>query len=135
MSSQSSTRYLPIAKMDNPALSGSSGDVEADCNTVEASLPATCSSQQLMPPSSDTDSVGVQRPATGITRTQWFTVVVLCFVNLINYMDRFTIAGRQRNDTLAAKPNVHNSLLLFNLGSLCQVFERSSVCLRHFELD
>ncbi|XP_012160126.1 protein spinster isoform X1 [Ceratitis capitata] len=93
MSSQSSTRYLPIAKMDNPALSGSSGDVEADCNTVEASLPATCSSQQLMPPSSDTDSVGVQRPATGITRTQWFTVVVLCFVNLINYMDRFTIAG------------------------------------------
>lgn len=79
--------------MDNPALSGSSGDVEADSNSVEASLPATCSSQQLMPSSSDTDSVGVQPPTTGITRTQWFTVVVLCFVNLINYMDRFTIAG------------------------------------------
>nr|XP_014102872.1 protein spinster isoform X2 [Bactrocera oleae] len=93
MSSQSSARYLPITKMDNPALSGSSGDVEADSNSVEASLPATCSSQQLMPSSSDTDSVGVQPPTTGITRTQWFTVVVLCFVNLINYMDRFTIAG------------------------------------------
>lgn len=26
-------------------------------------------------------------------RTAWFTVIVLCFVNLINYMDRFTIAG------------------------------------------
>ncbi|XP_062553552.1 protein spinster isoform X1 [Armigeres subalbatus] len=25
--------------------------------------------------------------------TAWFTVIVLCFVNLINYMDRFTIAG------------------------------------------
>ncbi|XP_039954389.1 protein spinster isoform X2 [Bactrocera tryoni] len=93
MSSQSSARYLPISKMDNPALSGSSGDVEADSNSVEASLPATCSSQQLMPPNSDTDSVVVQPPTTGITRTQWFTVVVLCFVNLINYMDRFTIAG------------------------------------------
>ncbi|XP_050322844.1 protein spinster isoform X2 [Bactrocera neohumeralis] len=93
MSSQSSARYLPITKMDNPALSGSSGDVEADSNSVEASLPATCSSQQLMPPNSDTDSVVVQPPTTGITRTQWFTVVVLCFVNLINYMDRFTIAG------------------------------------------
>lgn len=27
-------------------------------------------------------------------RKAWFTVIVLCFVNLINYMDRFTIAGR-----------------------------------------
>nr|XP_019547728.2 protein spinster isoform X2 [Aedes albopictus] len=26
-------------------------------------------------------------------RKAWFTVIVLCFVNLINYMDRFTIAG------------------------------------------
>ncbi|XP_054737254.1 protein spinster [Anastrepha obliqua] len=94
MSSQSSTRYLPITTtMDNPALSGSSGDVEADSNSVEASLPATCSSQQLMPPPSDTDSAVLQQPSTGITKTQWFTVVVLCFVNLINYMDRFTIAG------------------------------------------
>ncbi|XP_067632578.1 protein spinster isoform X1 [Eurosta solidaginis] len=93
-SHSSSTRYLPITtRMDNPALTGSSGDVEADSHTVEASLPATCSSQQLMPPSSDTDSVGTQRPSTGITKTQWFTVAVLCFVNLINYMDRFTIAG------------------------------------------
>ncbi|CAL7947515.1 unnamed protein product [Xylocopa violacea] len=28
-----------------------------------------------------------------ITRTDWLTVCVLCFVNLINYMDRFTVAG------------------------------------------
>lgn len=30
-----------------------------------------------------------------ITRQEWFTVIVLCFVNLINYMDRFTIAGKK----------------------------------------
>ncbi|XP_014478043.1 PREDICTED: protein spinster isoform X1 [Dinoponera quadriceps] len=28
-----------------------------------------------------------------INRSDWITVAVLCFVNLINYMDRFTIAG------------------------------------------
>lgn len=28
-----------------------------------------------------------------ISRIDWITVSVLCFVNLINYMDRFTIAG------------------------------------------
>lgn len=28
-----------------------------------------------------------------ITKTQIVTVIVLCYVNLINYMDRFTVAG------------------------------------------
>lgn len=28
-----------------------------------------------------------------ISVSDWITVSVLCFVNLINYMDRFTIAG------------------------------------------
>ncbi|KAG7188248.1 hypothetical protein KM043_016110 [Ampulex compressa] len=31
--------------------------------------------------------------AMTITASDWMTVAVLCFVNLINYMDRFTIAG------------------------------------------
>lgn len=36
----------------------------------------------------------VSSTGTGrVSRTAWFTVIVLCFVNLINYMDRFTIAG------------------------------------------
>ncbi|XP_055310032.1 protein spinster isoform X1 [Sitodiplosis mosellana] len=30
---------------------------------------------------------------SSITYSEWFCVGVLCFVNLINYMDRFTIAG------------------------------------------
>jgi len=37
----------------------------------------------------------------GVTRKQWIAVIVLCFINLINYMDRFTVAG-----------NLHNILIL-----------------------
>lgn len=85
-------------------------------------LPSTNSSQQLM--GGDTESVTasfdavsnadvatnsgscdtIKRPGSrnsrqydgfaSITYTEWFTVIVLCFVNLINYMDRFTIAGK-----------------------------------------
>lgn len=29
-----------------------------------------------------------------VSSKMWFTVGVLCFINLINYMDRFTIAGK-----------------------------------------
>lgn len=81
---------------------------------------STNSSQQLM--NADTDSVtasgsvissiegddgGIdvtKRPSSqnshqyngisSITYSEWFAVGVLCFVNLINYMDRFTIAGK-----------------------------------------
>lgn len=55
-------------------------------------MPSTHSSQQLMPSDSPPASPTVPG-AVGITKMQWFTVIVLCFVNLINYMDRFTIAG------------------------------------------
>ncbi|XP_053684627.1 protein spinster isoform X2 [Sabethes cyaneus] len=81
-------------------------------------LPATNSQQRLMPVDSDSvsssldeadpdappghrhltrlpenDSELVITTSSSVTRTAWFTVAVLCFVNLINYMDRFTIAG------------------------------------------
>lgn len=63
-------------------------------------LPSTDSSQQLMTDSVSLDSNGSRRRSSreyagfgGISATEWFTVLVLCFVNLINYMDRFTIAG------------------------------------------
>lgn len=46
-------------------------------------------------PAYDDGSVTVSSNSSGrVSRTAWFTVIVLCFVNLINYMDRFTIAGR-----------------------------------------
>ncbi|XP_039484708.1 protein spinster isoform X2 [Drosophila santomea] len=97
------------------------GSREDVANLSPLGLPTTYSSQQLMP--SDTDSMEEERhrlrphhhhhhplgehhhipgiPPSAVVpsrlssvgRSQWFTVTVLCFVNLINYMDRFTIAG------------------------------------------
>ncbi|XP_073848475.1 lysolipid transporter protein spinster isoform X1 [Musca autumnalis] len=101
--------YQPIptttVTMDNPAMTRSTTSSDDGDQTGAGGLPSTYSSQQLMPPS-DSDSVDDTRQrqnsstincAPGarrcVTRSQWFTVGVLCFVNLINYMDRFTIAG------------------------------------------
>ncbi|XP_017027540.1 protein spinster isoform X1 [Drosophila kikkawai] len=89
-------------------------DVANQANLSPIGLPQTYSSQQLMP--SDSDSMEEERQRlrpnqyggdpnipglqsavptrfAAVGRSQWFTVTVLCFVNLINYMDRFTIAG------------------------------------------
>lgn len=64
------------------------------------------SSQQLMPDSASVsaslESGDQDKPEPSyqynglrsIGKREWFTVSVLCFVNLINYMDRFTIAGK-----------------------------------------
>lgn len=68
--------------MDNNSITDSGGSY---------GMPSTHSSQQLM--SSDCPTSSPTAPV-GITKMQWFTVTVLCFVNLINYMDRFTIAGK-----------------------------------------
>lgn len=72
-----------------------------------SNIPSTRSSQQLM--NADAESVLTEEDAkslsrrtrqseqqagfSSVTKSQWFTVFVLCFINLINYMDRFTIAG------------------------------------------
>ncbi|EDW09232.1 protein spinster isoform X1 [Drosophila mojavensis] len=109
MSLKNQQAYQPlpsaVAAMDNPAMSNSSsssGSNDDVAELVQSGLPATYSSQQLV--SSDSDSMERQhlrganivpepRSRPGISRKQWFAVSVLCFVNLINYMDRFTIAG------------------------------------------
>lgn len=68
-----------------------------------SNIPSTHSSQQLMN-DAEVESVLTEEDAkslsrrtrqteTSISKTQLFTVAVLCFINLINYMDRFTIAG------------------------------------------
>ncbi|XP_017049497.1 protein spinster isoform X2 [Drosophila ficusphila] len=124
--------YQPLptaAAMDNPAMiesSGSSGGSNSSeeggsredvANLSPHGLPATYSSQQLMPSDSDSmeerqrlrphhhhhhplgdlggipPSAAVPSRLASVVRSHWFTVPVLCFVNLINYMDRFTIAG------------------------------------------
>lgn len=71
-----------------------------------SNIPSTHSSQQLMSDAEsvlteeDTKSIGRRSrqsesatTLSGISSKEWFTVAVLCFINLINYMDRFTIAG------------------------------------------
>lgn len=81
-----------------------------------SNIPSTHSSQQLMSP--DAESVLTEEDAkslrrrnqqaeaslgfSSVTWSQWFTVAVLCFINLINYMDRFTIAGECLNHSLVA---------------------------------
>lgn len=73
-----------------------------------SNIPSTHSSQQLMN-NSDAESVLTEEDVKSLSRRsrqgevqggfqsvsskEWFTVGVLCFINLINYMDRFTIAG------------------------------------------
>lgn len=73
---------------------------EMESSSGNLGLPSTESSQQLMTDSVSLDSNGSRQRNSrlyagfgGISATEWFTVLVLCFVNLINYMDRFTIAG------------------------------------------
>lgn len=86
----------------------SNGGMEQSTAAVPASnLPTTYSSQHLIGGSSEDveqkEVVQLPRPgeddATTLTfmnvpKKHMFTVVVLCFINLINYMDRFTIAGK-----------------------------------------
>uniref|UniRef100_A0A2Y9D1M0 Major facilitator superfamily (MFS) profile domain-containing protein n=1 Tax=Anopheles dirus TaxID=7168 RepID=A0A2Y9D1M0_9DIPT len=103
------------AMMGSTATAGGGGGIQSN---PAGKIPATNSQQRLMP--TDTDSVASsmdeaelrvaprnQRGEETDTDTDtdttmtirsgsasaWFTVAVLCFVNLINYMDRFTIAG------------------------------------------
>uniref|UniRef100_A0A2M4A6V2 Putative sugar transporter/spinster transmembrane protein n=1 Tax=Anopheles triannulatus TaxID=58253 RepID=A0A2M4A6V2_9DIPT len=91
-----------------PALASVTGAIQSN---PAGKIPATNSQQRLMPtdsdsvsssqdegyiegaqPNGDDDTVTVTTTRDS-SASAWFTVAVLCFVNLINYMDRFTIAG------------------------------------------
>jgi hypothetical protein len=80
-----------------------------------STIPSTHSSQHLMSPEvesvmTEEDRKSMRRRSeneqtiSSVTKSQWFTVAVLCFINLINYMDRFTIAG-EYNEHLHACRN------------------------------
>lgn len=43
--------------------------------------------------STSDNSVEIHQPQSRLTKRQIISVAILCFVNLINYMDRYTIAG------------------------------------------
>lgn len=65
-------------------------------------LPTNNSSQQLVENADEnSEEIAITRdssPTNNNNRTisvkQWIVVIILCFVNLINYMDRFTLAGK-----------------------------------------
>lgn len=106
----STSKYQSLKVVSESAREGGSEEEEGGTNPAMASnvvstIPSTYSSQHLMSP--DNESVlteedrkslrrrgsEVEQTFSTVTSSQWFTVGVLCFINLINYMDRFTIAG------------------------------------------
>ena len=48
----------------------------------------------LFTPSNPHFESGEKASPNHITKTQWCAVAILTFINLINYMDRYTIAGK-----------------------------------------
>jgi hypothetical protein len=105
----SSSNNSSTENMDNPAFSTKPSGMSRESTSEDlgaiigpTNFPSTHSSQQLMP--SDSDSICEDPRNTTEERTEegsfgtvkykeWMCVITLCFINLINYMDRFTIAG------------------------------------------
>jgi hypothetical protein len=76
---------------------------------------------------------------SSVSKKEWFTVSVLCFINLINYMDRFTIAGKTHFTVMFTFAKIPLSSLgafaqtsrnpLFPLLGRVSLVRRFSVCL------
>lgn len=68
--------------------------------TMEVDIPQNHSQAELLHSGGDnTQSAGENaevevKTFKDVTTRQWIAIFILCFVNLINYMDRFTIAGQ-----------------------------------------
>ncbi|KAK5640850.1 hypothetical protein RI129_009397 [Pyrocoelia pectoralis] len=61
---------------------------------MEPGIPQNRSLQNLVDAEEHPDAVVVtNRSIRDVTLRDWITVIILCFINLINYMDRFTLAG------------------------------------------
>uniref|UniRef100_U5EK81 Putative sugar transporter/spinster transmembrane protein n=1 Tax=Corethrella appendiculata TaxID=1370023 RepID=U5EK81_9DIPT len=116
----STQKYQKVAT-DNQEAAANMDKTSSSSRGGVGNLPSTHSSQQLMPPDTESVSASINEQSEDssdstqntqqnhpfnsllnrldrITNSSWlsretFTVTVLCFVNLINYMDRFTIAG------------------------------------------
>lgn len=78
-------------------------------NMEPTNIPSNHSHQELISGGDECDSLRTVPSLTSVTdiagnRTrrcgyrnavgEWLTIIILCYVNLINYMDRFTIAGK-----------------------------------------
>lgn len=101
-----SLKVVHTQEFQTPDNSNNDEEATMSASNVVSTIPSTYSSQHLMSP--DSESViteedrkslrrrnsEVEQTLNRVTSSQWFTVGVLCFINLINYMDRFTIAGK-----------------------------------------
>lgn len=78
-------------------------------NMEPTNIPSNNSHQELISGGDECDSLRTDPSVTSVAdiagnrtrrccyRTsvgEWLTIIILCYVNLINYMDRFTIAGK-----------------------------------------
>jgi hypothetical protein len=78
-------------------------------NMEPANIPSNNSHRELMSGGEECDSLRTvpsltsvadiagnrtRRGGYGVIVGEWLTIIILCYVNLINYMDRFTIAGK-----------------------------------------
>lgn len=59
---------------------------------MEAEIPQNNSHQELVRAGDDGETCG--KTLRSVTVKEWIVVAILCFINLINYMDRFTLAGK-----------------------------------------
>ena len=78
ISNNASSQAL-MSKLD-PELAGGDGSLRA--NSSEESISAGKSKSHIKSPNH-------------VSRQDWITLSILTFVNLINYMDRYTIAGKK----------------------------------------
>jgi hypothetical protein len=92
---------MPAQKLDRHSLKilnmESSNVLSNDSHRELMAAGDECDSLKEVPSlTSITDGAGIRtgRRGYGISAGEWLTIIVLCYVNLINYMDRFTIAGK-----------------------------------------
>lgn len=53
------------------------------------------SNEELVSSTGDNTVEEISEPTIrDVKASEWVTMFILCFVNLINYMDRFTLAGK-----------------------------------------
>ncbi|EEB11201.1 conserved hypothetical protein [Pediculus humanus corporis] len=60
-------------------------------------------------------SEGEPKKINSITKSQWLTVLILCYVNLINYMDRYTVAGIGEASYSTIAPTIISDLFVKDL--------------------
>lgn len=63
---------------------------------MESEIPQNNSHQELVRAMDEGggDSEKREKTLKDVTIKEWIVVAILCFINLINYMDRFTLAGK-----------------------------------------